>query len=83
MLGQIKESLEADTQAHHIVLQVRVGRTRRFNIVGDILYIVGNKVYTPKWKELRRELLQECHDSAWARHPGQHRTLALLECGLF
>ena len=28
--------------------------------------------------KLRRELLKETHDTKWAGHPGEERTLALL-----
>ncbi|CAL8167714.1 unnamed protein product [Prunus armeniaca] len=36
------------------------------------------RIYVPRWDNLRRELLKECHDSKWAGHPGTHRTLALM-----
>ncbi|XP_021810678.1 uncharacterized protein LOC110753998 [Prunus avium] len=27
------------------------------------------RIYVPRWDNLRRELLKECHDSKWRRHP--------------
>ncbi|GKB40664.1 putative nucleotidyltransferase, ribonuclease H [Tanacetum coccineum] len=36
-------------------------------------------LYVPKWGDLRRAILKECHDSKWDGHPGITRTLALVE----
>ncbi|KAI5667635.1 hypothetical protein M9H77_17488 [Catharanthus roseus] len=44
-----------------------------------MLYTKGNRLFAPKWENLRRELIKECHDSKWAGHPGMKRTLALLK----
>ncbi|GKV19476.1 hypothetical protein SLEP1_g29735 [Rubroshorea leprosula] len=43
------------------------------------LYTTGNRLYIPKWENLRRELMKECHDSRWAGHLGIKRTMALVE----
>ena len=55
------------------------GKTRRFWLEGDLLYVKGRRLYVPLFRNLRRELLNECHDSQWAGHPGVQRTLALTE----
>ncbi|GJZ92011.1 cytochrome P450 78A7-like protein [Tanacetum coccineum] len=39
----------------------------------------GDRLYVPKWGDLRRAILKECHDSKWAGHLGITRTLALVE----
>ncbi|GJS26574.1 cytochrome P450 78A7-like protein [Tanacetum coccineum] len=39
----------------------------------------GDGLYVPKWGDLRRAILKECHDSKWAGHLGITRTLALVE----
>lgn len=83
VLDRIKEGLENYSQAYQIILQVRVGRTRRFSLRDGLFYYVENRLYIPKWKELRRELLNECHDSTWVRHPGKKQTLALMERGFY
>nr|XP_016483424.1 PREDICTED: uncharacterized protein LOC107804107 [Nicotiana tabacum] len=48
-----------------------------------LLYTTGKRVYVPKWANLRRTLLKEGHDSAWAGHPGQKRTMALIESSYY
>ena len=55
------------------------GKTRRFWIEGDLLYIKGNRLYVPFHGKLCKEMLHECHDSKWVGLPRVHRTLALVE----
>ena len=33
----------------------------------------------PLFRNLRRKLLKECHDSQWAGHPGVHSIIAIAE----
>ncbi|GJY53363.1 putative nucleotidyltransferase, ribonuclease H [Tanacetum coccineum] len=54
-------------------------KTRRFWLKGDMLFTKGDRLYVPKWGDLRRVILKECHDSKWAGHPGIKRMLALVE----
>eukprot|EP00253_Pinus_taeda_P026665 PITA_26665 len=82
MQNKIKESIGTDALAQNIVKQVKEGKTRRFFLREGFLFF-GNRLYVPKSSGLRRHLLKECHDSPWAGHPGQRRSLALLERGFF
>ena len=79
LLGRIKEGLAQETLAKTIISMVQEGKTRRFWLDDGLLYTKGNRLYVPKWDNLRRELMKECHDSLWAGHPGIRRTLALLK----
>ncbi|KAK3022710.1 hypothetical protein RJ639_046694 [Escallonia herrerae] len=40
-------------------------------------------VYIPRVDDLRRTLIQECHDTFWACHAGGERTLALVQQGYY
>jgi len=82
MQNKLKESVETDTLAQNIVKQIKEGKTRKFFLRDGYLFF-GNRLYVPKTSGLRRHLLKECHDSPWAGHPGQRRSLALLERGFF
>lgn len=63
---------------------MKEGVTRRFwQEDGFFLYAKGGKPYIPNSGGLRRKLLKETHDSPWAGHPGQERTLALLSQSFF
>ncbi|KAL6191381.1 hypothetical protein ACLB2K_037772 [Fragaria x ananassa] len=79
LLNKIKEGLKADPQAQSVIALIKEGNTRRFWMEEDLLYTKGRRIYVPKWGNLRRELMKECHDSKWAGHPGVKRTLALLK----
>nr|GFA66571.1 hypothetical protein [Tanacetum cinerariifolium] len=68
------EGLEHDPLARKIIALAKDGRTRRFWLKGDMLFTKGDRLYVPKWGDLRREILKECHDSKWDGHPGITRT---------
>ncbi|GJY48141.1 putative nucleotidyltransferase, ribonuclease H [Tanacetum coccineum] len=76
---RIKEGLEHDPLAKKIIALAKDRRTRRFWLKRDMLFTKGDRLYVPKWGDLRRAILKECHDSKWAGHPGITRTLALVE----
>ncbi|RVX00819.1 Transposon Tf2-8 polyprotein [Vitis vinifera] len=59
------------------------GRPSGFGLEDDLLYTKGRRLYMPKWGNIRRNLIKECHDTKWARHPGQRLTRALLESAYY
>ncbi|GJY15251.1 transposon Tf2-12 polyprotein [Tanacetum coccineum] len=73
------EGLEHDPLAKKLIALAKDERTQRFWLKGDMLFTKGDRLYVPKWGDLRRAILKECHDSKWAGHPGITRTLALVE----
>ncbi|CAL2255823.1 unnamed protein product [Prunus armeniaca] len=78
LMQRIREVLLHDPQAKSLLEFVKDGKTMRFWLDDGILYATGKRIYVPRWDNLRRELLKECHDSKWVGHPGTHRTLALM-----
>ncbi|KAI5648407.1 hypothetical protein M9H77_34412 [Catharanthus roseus] len=78
LLKRIKDGLQQDSLAKNLIVLVMAGKTRHFWLEEGMLYTKGNRLFVPKWGNLRRELIKECHDSKWAGHPGMKRTLALL-----
>ncbi|KAE8654205.1 hypothetical protein F3Y22_tig00117056pilonHSYRG01112 [Hibiscus syriacus] len=83
VLERIKEGLEQDPIARELVKLASDGKTQRFWVEDGLLYTKGRRIYVPKWDNLRRDLVKECHDTKWAGHPGQKRTMALLETAYF
>ncbi|KAK4278290.1 hypothetical protein QN277_016155 [Acacia crassicarpa] len=79
LITKIVEGMNHDPVARQLVEMAKEGKTKRFWLEDGLLYTVGRRVFVPKWDNLRKELIKECHDSKWAGHPGQRRTLALLE----
>ncbi|KAL9256840.1 Retrovirus-related Pol polyprotein from transposon 17.6-like protein [Drosera capensis] len=78
LLERIKEGLEQDLMAKLLVQLVKEGKSRRFWLEGGVLYTKGKRVYLPKWGNLRKEIIRECHDNQWAGHPRVRRTMALV-----
>ncbi|KAL3499013.1 hypothetical protein ACH5RR_041745 [Cinchona calisaya] len=80
---RIKEGLKHDAAARSLLEYAKEGKTRRFWVEEELLYTKGRRLYVPHYGNLRRELMEECHDSKWAGHPGMHRTLALIQNGYY
>ncbi|GJU02833.1 transposon Tf2-12 polyprotein [Tanacetum coccineum] len=76
---RIKEGLEHDPLAKKIIALAKDGRTRRFWLKEEMLFTKGDRLYMPKWGNLRRAILKGCHDLKWVGHSGITRTLALVE----
>ncbi|KAE8656515.1 hypothetical protein F3Y22_tig00117000pilonHSYRG00231 [Hibiscus syriacus] len=83
VLERIKEGLEQDPMTRELVKLASDGKTQRFWVEDGLLYTKGRRIYVPKWENLWRDLIKECHDTKWAGHPGQKRTMALLEIAYF
>jgi len=79
LLDRIKEGLAYDPTIKNKMEYAKEGKTRRFWLEGDLLYMKGKRLYVSLFGNLRRELLKECYDSLWSGHPRVHRTLALTE----
>ncbi|KAG8368869.1 hypothetical protein BUALT_Bualt15G0091500 [Buddleja alternifolia] len=80
---KIKEGLEHDPMTKELMRHVKEGKTLQFWVEDGLLYTKGRRLYVPKWGNLRRDLIRDCHDTKWAGHPGQKRTMALLETTYF
>ncbi|CAN1260507.1 Transposon Ty3-I Gag-Pol polyprotein [Linum perenne] len=76
---KIREGLKHDPLAKTIIDHVKEGKTRKFWMREELLVTKEGRMYVPKWDNLRREIMKECHDSKWAGHPGIKRTQALIE----
>ncbi|XP_012837907.1 PREDICTED: uncharacterized protein LOC105958449 [Erythranthe guttata] len=83
LADMIREGLEHDPMAKELIRLVNEGKTRQFWVEDGLLYTKGQRLFVPKWGSLRKELIKECHDTKWAGHPGQMRTMALLETAYF
>nr|GEW83523.1 reverse transcriptase domain-containing protein [Tanacetum cinerariifolium] len=73
------EGLEHDPLAKKIIALATDGKTQRFWLKGDMLFTKGDRLYVPKWGDLRRVILKECRDLKWDGHLGIKRTLELVE----
>ncbi|KAK2985469.1 hypothetical protein RJ640_030996 [Escallonia rubra] len=79
----IKEGLQRDPLAKELLQLVESGKTRRYGLKGGLLYTKDGRVYVPKWKDLRRKVIRECHDTQSTVHPGHRQTYALVTKAYF
>ena len=54
------------------------GTIRRYWIEDDLLYFKRGRIVVPNQGGLRKDLMKEAHNSAWAGHPGVEKMLDLL-----
>ncbi|KAH9697420.1 Endonuclease [Citrus sinensis] len=78
LVSCIKEGLQQDPLAKDLLEKVLEGKTRRFWQEEGILLTKGDRLFVPRWGNLRKEVIKECHDSKWAGNPGIERTTALV-----
>ena len=69
--------------AKSLIALAHEGKTKRFWVEDDLFYTKWRRLYVPKWGNIRRNLIKECHDTKWAGHPRQRRTRALLELAYY
>ncbi|KAK2982986.1 hypothetical protein RJ640_001619 [Escallonia rubra] len=79
----IKEGLQRDPLAKELLQLVKSGKTQRYRVKGGLLYTKDGRVYVPKWKDLRRMVILESHDTQSTVHPGHRRTYALVTTAYF
>ena len=80
---RIKEGLQQDPLAKDLLEKVLEGKTRRFWQEEGILLTKGDRLFVPRWGNLRQEVIKECHDSKWAGHPGVERMTTLVQASYF
>ncbi|RVW98485.1 Transposon Tf2-12 polyprotein [Vitis vinifera] len=83
IIDLLREGLQHDPVAKSLIALAHEGKTKRFWVEDGLLYTKGRQLYVPKWGNIRRNLIKECHDTKWAGHPGQRRTRALLESAYY
>ncbi|KAG9450049.1 hypothetical protein H6P81_010014 [Aristolochia fimbriata] len=75
---RIREAMQHDPDVLKLTKAVSLGETKRFWMENDLLCTRGGRVYVPRHGGLRKDIMKECHDTLWAGHPGQKRTIALV-----
>ncbi|RVW64334.1 Transposon Ty3-G Gag-Pol polyprotein [Vitis vinifera] len=83
IIDHLREGLQHDPVAKSLIALAHEGKTKQFWVEDDLLYTKGRLLYVPKWGNIRRNLIKECHDTKWVGHPGQQRTRALLESAYY
>ena len=78
LVSYIKEDLQQDQLANDLLKKLLEGKTMCFWQEEGIFLTKGDRLFVPRWKNLRKEVIKECHNFKWAGHPGIKRTTALV-----
>ena len=67
-----------DPQMIKLKEKIEKGKKAEFQIRDDGMIVKGQRMCVPKYDELKRDIMEEAHSSAYAMHPGStkmYRTL--------
>ena len=69
-LDRVKAAQRRDPQLQKIMFEVQQGKTDEFVIDEEGVLRLGTRLCVPDVDDLRKELLEEAHYSAYSVHPG-------------
>ena len=70
LVDQIKEGLKQVSEMIKLRAEIEGGRKPEFQIRDDGVIIRGSRMCVPEIGELKREIMEEAHSSAYSMHPG-------------
>ncbi|RVW89536.1 hypothetical protein CK203_043645 [Vitis vinifera] len=70
IMDLLRKGLQHYLVAKSLIVLAHEGKTKWFWVEDGLLYTKGRRLYMPKWGNIRRNLIKECHDTKWVGHPG-------------
>ena len=70
LVDQIKEGQRQVSEMIKLRAEIEGGRKPEFQIRDDGVIFKGSRMCVPEIGELKREIIEEAHSSAYAMHPG-------------
>ena len=70
LVDQIKEGQKRVPKMIKLRAEIEGGRKPEFHIRDDGVIVRGSRMCVPEIGELKREIMEEAHSSAYAMHPG-------------
>ena len=70
LVDQIKEGQKKVSEMIKLRAEIEGGRKPEFQIIDDGVIVRGSRMRVPKIGELKREIMEEAHSSAYAMHLG-------------
>ena len=68
-MDQIKEGQKQVSEISKLRAEIEGGRKPEFQIRDDGVIVRGSRMCVPEIGELKREIMEEAHSSAYAMHP--------------
>ena len=78
LMDQILAGQSQDPQIIKLKEEIKKGKKAEFQIRDDGMIVKGQRMCVPEYGELKRDIMEEAHSSAYAMHPGStkmYRTL--------
>ena len=78
LVDQIQAGQLQDPQMIKLKEKIEKGKKAEFQIKDDCMIVKGHRMCIPEYGELKRDIMEEAHSSAYAMHPGStkmYRTL--------
>ena len=69
-LDRVKTAQRRDPQLQKIRFEVQQGQSRDYMIDSEGTLSLGTRLYVPNVEELRKEIMEEAHFSAYSIHQG-------------
>ena len=70
LVDQIKEGQKQGSEKIKLRAEIEGGRKPEFQIRDDGVIVRGSRMCVPEIDELKREIMEEAHSSAYSIHPG-------------
>ena len=81
MVDLKREGLQHDPMVKNLIVLAHEVKTKRFWVKDDLLYTKGKWLYVPKWGNIRKNLIKECHNTKYAWNYLSRLTINL-RCGI-
>ena len=78
-LDRVKAAQRRDPQLQRIMFEVQQGKSDEFVIDEEGVLRLGTRLCVPDVDDLRKELLEEAHYSAYSVHPGSTKMYQTLK----
>ena len=79
LMDQILVGQSQDPQMIKLKEEIEKGKKAEFQIRDDGMTVKGQRMCVPKYGELKRDIMEEAHSSAYAMHPGSTKMYKTLK----
>ena len=79
LVGHILVRQSQDPQMIKLKEEIEKGNKEEFQIRDDSKIVKGQRMCVSEYGELKREIMEEAHSSAYARHPGSTKMYKTLK----
>ena len=79
LVDQILVGQSQDPQMINLKEEIEKGKKAEFQIRDDDMIVKGQRMCVPEYGELKRDIMEEAHSSAYAMHPGSTKMYKTLK----